>query len=212
MDNAGYMQIAQSAFSIYSSLRSVKDAKKQADAMLKQAARNREVSTQNTARLLQGRVAEIARLQETLVGIQGQARGFSAQIALNQGLTQNYSSSVQALQADIDRQADRAKQRALRNQEQYDLTLNQRIQAEAQSLIDGTPQIQANIDYSQGFAQAINSALDIYQRSETRNTNPFWRRNDTQLYGKSSGKSFSAGMQGKPTYGSVDLSAALGLK
>ena len=212
MDNAGYMQIAQSAFSIYSSLRSVKDAEKQADAMLKQAARNREVSTQNTARLLQGRVAEIARLQETLVGIQGQARGFSAQIALNQGLTQNYSSSVQALQADIDRQADRAKQRALRNQEQYDLNLNQRIQAEAQSLVDGTPQIQANVDYSQGFAQAINSALDIYQRSETRNTNPFWRRNDTQLYGKSSGKSFVAAMQGKPTYGSVDLSAALGLK
>ena len=211
MDAIGYAGIAQAGLSIFSSLNGIKDAKRQAEAMLKQAARNREVSTQNTARLLQGRVAELARLQETLVSIQGQASGFQAQITLNQGLTQNYSSSVQALQADIDRQADRAKQRALRNQEQYDLTLNQKVQAEAQSLIDGTPQMQSTADYASVLSAGINSALDLYARYDAqKGMQKGLQAKPNQLYGKATAGFQKAALKGS-TYGSVNLSAALGL-
>ena len=208
MDAIGYAGIAQAGLSIFSSLNGIKDAKRQAEAMLKQAARNREVSTQNTARLLQGRVAELARLQETLVSIQGQASGFQAQIALNQGLTQNYSSSVQALQADIDRQADRAKQRALRNQEQYDLTLNQKVEAEAQSLIDGTPQMQSTADYASVLSAGINSALDLYARYDAQKG--MQKAKPNHLYGKATAGFQKAALKDS-TYGSVNLSAALGL-
>lgn len=208
----GYAAVAQAAFSAFQSLQGIKDAKRQAQALLDSARRQREVSAANTARLVQGRVAELARLQEALQGVQFQARGFKSNIAVQQGITQNYSNSVDILQADIDRQADRAQERLYRNQEQLDIQRNQMIQAEADKLKYGTPQVNSEVDYSSSFSQALDFTLKGLQERDNP-LRPAKVQNGFTLYQHSSkfNTNFNPSFNAAAGGGAIDLSKALGI-
>lgn len=156
----GYAALAQAAVSVYQSFQSIKDAKAAAKQLAEAGRRQREASATNTARMLQERVANLGRLQDALQAVQYQANDFRSALVLNQGITQNYSNTAQILQADIDKQEDRARIRLLRNQQQADVTLNQQIQAEADSLKQSPAQIkQPTANYADGISAGINGIL-----------------------------------------------------
>lgn len=156
------IQLAQAGFSVFQSFQSIKDVKRQAQTSMENARRQREAAAANVTRINAGRVAELARLQDALTQVQFQAQGFKSQIAVQQGLTKNYSSTVQALQADIDKQAAAAKVRALRNQQQLDIQRNQQIDAINQQMLQSVPQVQSQADYASALSAGINVALEGY--------------------------------------------------
>lgn len=214
------IQLAQAGLSVFQSFQSIKDVKRQAQTSIENARRQREAAAANSARINAGRVAELARLQDALTQVQFQARGFKSQIAVQQGLTKNYSSTVQALQADIDKQAEAAKVRALRNQQQLDIQRNQQIDAINQQMLQGVPQVQTQSNYASALSASINVALEGYSQgafsaykkpaaastvvpasgTSTRNISI-----EQQLYG--AGLGFNASASG----GALNLNKVLGL-
>lgn len=205
----GYAALAQAAVSVYQSFQSIKDAKAAAKQLAEAGRRQREASATNTARMLQDRVANLGRLQDALQAVQFQANDFRSALVLNQGITQNYSNTARILQADIDKQEDRARIRLLRNQQQADVTLNQQIQAEADSLKQSPAQIkQPTVNYADGISAGINGilagfeagAFDKKPKPSNSNTNQ-----GVVLYGQSTGFN-------PQTSGSIDLSNVLNLK
>lgn len=213
------IQFAQAGLSVFQSFQSLKDVKRQAQTSVENARRQREAAAANATRINAGRVAELARLQDALMQVQFQAQGFKSQIAVQQGLTKNYSSTVQTLQADIDKQAEAAKVRALRNQQQLDIQRNQQIDAVNQQMLQSVPQVQSQADYASALSAGINVALEGYaegrfsvsKRAPTTAAAPsavYSARNipvEQQLYGASLG--FNASASG----GALNLSKALGL-
>lgn len=212
------IQLVQAGLSVFQSFQSIKDVKRQAQTSMENARRQREAAATNAARINAGRVAELARLQDALAQVQFQAQGFKGQIAVQQGLTKNYSSTVQALQADIDKQAEAAKVRALRNQQQLDIQRNQQIDAVNQQMLQSVPQVQSQTDYASALSAGINIALEGYAQgrfSASKRPTPTASatsgipvRNipvEQQLYGASLG--FNASASG----GALNLSKALGL-
>lgn len=200
----GYAALAQAAVSAYQSFQSIKDAKAAAKQLAEAGRRQREASATNTARMLQDRVAQLGRLQDALQAVRYQANDFRSALVLNQGITQNYSNTAQILQADIDKQEDRARTRLLRNQQQADVTLNQQIQAEADSLKQSPAQArQPTVNYAEGISAGINGILagfeaGAFDKKPTANQG-------VTLYGKSQGFN-------PQTSASIDLSSVLNLK
>lgn len=217
------IQFAQAGLSIFQSFQSLKDVKHQAQTSMENARRQREAAAANAARINAGRVAELARLQDALMQVQFQAQGFKSQIIVQQGLTKNYSSTVQTLQADIDKQAEAAKVRALRNQQQLDINRNQQIDAVNQQMLQSVPQVQSQADYASALSAGINVALEGYaegrfsasKRAPTTAAAPsavHSARNipiEQQLYGASLG--FDLGFNASASGGALNLSKALGL-
>ena len=210
------IQFAQAGLSTFQSFQSIKDVKRQAQVSMENARRQREVAAANVTRINAGRVAELARLQDALTQVQFQAQGFKSQIAVQQGLTKNYSSTVQALQADINKQAEAAKVRALRNQQQLDIQRNQQIDAVNQQMLQSVPQVQSQADYASALSAGINIALEGYAQGRfsaskkpvAASSAASSARNipvEQQLYGASLG--FNASASG----GALNLSKALGL-
>lgn len=206
----GYAALAQAAVSVYQSFQSIKDAKAAAKQLAETGRRQREASATNTARMLQERVANLGRLQDALQAVQYQANDFRSALVLNQGITQNYSNTAQILQADIDKQEDRARTRLLRNQQQADVTLNQQIQAEADSLKQSPAQIkQSTANYADGISAGINSILAGFEAGAfDKKPKPSNPNQGVVLYGQSSG--FNP--QPNASYGSIDLTNVLNLK
>lgn len=213
----------QAGLSIFQSFQSLKDVKRQAQTSMENARRQREAAAANTTRINAGRVAELARLQDALMQVQFQAQGFKSQIAVQQGLTKNYSHTVQALQTDIDKQAEAAKVRALRNQQQLDIQRNQQIDAVNQQMLQSVPQIQSQADYASALSEGINIALEGYvQGTFNASKKPISAstassvRNipvEGQLYGASLGfnSGFNSGSNAIASGGALNLSKALGL-
>lgn len=204
----GYAALAQAAVSVYQSFQSIKDAKAAAKQLAEAGRRQREASATNTARMLQERVANLGRLQDALQAVQYQANDFRSALVLNQGITQNYSNTAQILQADIDKQEDRARIRLLRNQQQADVTLNQQIQAEADSLKQSPAQIkEPTRNYADGISAGINGILAGFEAGAfDKKPKP---NQGVHLYGK------SYGFEPEPSannYGSIDLTNVLNLK
>lgn len=206
----GYAALAQAAVSVYQSFQSIKDAKAAAKQLAEAGRRQREASATNTARMLQERVANLGRLQDALQAVQYQANDFRSALVLNQGITQNYSNTAQILQADIDKQEDRARIRLLRNQQQADVTLNQQIQAEADSLKQSPAQIkQPTVNYADGISAGINSILAGFEAGAfDKKPKPSNPNQGVVLYGQSSGFN----VQPNVSYGSIDLTNVLNLK
>lgn len=206
----GYAALAQAAVSVYQSFQSIKDAKAAAKQLAEAGRRQREASATNTARMLQERVANLGRLQDALQAVQYQANDFRSALVLNQGITQNYSNTAQILQADIDKQEDRARIRLLRNQQQADVTLNQQIQAEADSLKQSPAQIkEPTRNYADGISAGINGILAGFEAGAfDKKPKPSSSSSTNQgimLYGQSTGFN-------PQTSGSIDLSNVLNLK
>lgn len=206
----GYAALAQAAVSVYQSFQSIKDAKAAAKQLAEAGRRQREASATNTARMLQERVANLGRLQDALQAVQYQANDFRSALVLNQGITQNYSNTAQILQADIDKQEDRARIRLLRNQQQADVTLNQQIQAEADSLKQSPAQIkQPTANYADGISAGINGILAGFEAGafdkKPKSSNP---NQGVVRYGQSSGFN----VQPNASYDSIDLTNVLNLK
>lgn len=203
----GYAALAQAAVSVYQSFQSIKDAKVAAKQLAEAGRRQREASATNTARMLQERVANLGRLQDALQAVQYQANDFRSALVLNQGVTQNYSNTAQILQADIDKQEDRARIRLLRNQQQADTTLNQQIQAEADSLKQSPAQIkQPTVNYADGISAGINGILAGFEAGAfDKKPKPSSTNQGIVLYGQSTGFN-------PQTSGSIDLSNVLNLK
>jgi len=203
----GYAALAQAAVSVYQSFQSIKDAKAAAKQLAEAGRRQREASATNTARMLQDRVAQLGRLQDALQAVQYQANDFRSALVLNQGITQNYSNTAQILQADIDKQEDRARIRLLRNQQQADVNLNQQIQAEADSLKQSPAQIkQPTVNYADGISAGINGILAGFEAGAfDKKPKPSGTNQGVVLYGQSTG--FNS-----QTSGSIDLSNVLNLK
>lgn len=204
----GYAALAQAAVSVYQSFQSIKDAKAAAKQLAEAGRRQREASATNTARMLQDRVANLGRLQDALQAVQFQANDFRSALVLNQGITQNYSNTARILQADIDKQEDRARIRLLRNQQQADVTLNQQIQAEADSLKQSPAQIkEPTRNYADGISAGINGILAGFEAGafdkKPKPSNP--SNQGIVLYGNST--TFNP-----QTSGSIDLSNVLNLK
>lgn len=206
----GYAALAQAAVSVYQSFQSIKDAKAAAKQLAEAGRRQREASATNTARMLQERVANLGRLQDALQAVQYQANDFRSALVLNQGITQNYSNTAQILQADIDKQEDRARIRLLRNQQQADVTLNQQIQAEADSLKQSPTQIkQPTANYADGISAGINGILAGFEAGAfDKKPKPSNPNQGVVLYGQSSGFN----VQPNASYGSIDLTNVLNLK
>lgn len=204
----GYAALAQAAVSVYQSFQSIKDAKAAAKQLAEAGRRQREASATNTARMLQERVANLGRLQDALQAVQYQANDFRSALVLNQGITQNYSNTVQILQADIDKQEDRARIRLLRNQQQADVTLNQQIQAEADSLKQSPAQIkEPTRNYADGISAGINGILAGFEAGafdKKPKASPSTNQGIV-LYGNST--TFNP-----QTSGSIDLTNVLNLK
>ena len=204
----GYAALAQAAVSVYQSFQSIKDAKAAAKQLAEVGRRQREASATNTARMLQERVANLGRLQDALQAVQYQANDFRSALVLNQGITQNYSNTAQILQADIDKQEDRARIRLLRNQQQADVTLNQQIQTEADSLKQSPAQIkEPTRNYADGICAGINGILAGFEAGAF-DKKPKASSSTNQgivLYGNST--TFNP-----QTSGSIDLSNVLNLK
>ena len=208
----GYAALAQAAVSVYQSFQSIKDAKAAAKQLAEAGRRQREASATNTARMLQDRVANLGRLQDALQAVQFQANDFRSALVLDQGITQNYSNTARILQADIDKQEDRARIRLLRNQQQADVTLNQQIQAEADSLKQSPAQIkEPTRNYADGISAGINGILAGFEAGAF-DRKPKANRG-VVLYGKSYGfdpqPSADASNGGSA---SIDLSNVLNLK
>lgn len=203
----GYAALAQAAVSVYQSFQSIKDAKAAAKQLAEAGRRQREASATNTARMLQDRVAQLGRLQDALQAVQYQANDFRSALVLNQGITQNYSNTAQILQADIDKQEDRARIRLLRNQQQADVNLNQQIQAEADSLKQSPAQIkQPTVNYADGISAGINGILAGFEAGAfDKKPKPSNPNQGVVLYGQSTGFN-------PQTSGSIDLSNVLNLK
>lgn len=203
----GYAALAQAAVSVYQSFQSIKDAKAAAKQLAEAGRRQREASATNTARMLQDRVAQLGRLQDALQAVQYQANDFRSALVLNQGITQNYSNTAQILQADIDKQEDRARTRLLRNQQQADVNLNQQIQAEADSLKQSPAQIkQPIVNYADGISAGINGILAGFEAGAfDKKPKPSNTNQDIVLYGQSTGFN-------PQTSGSIDLTNVLNLK
>lgn len=206
----GYAALAQAAVSVYQSFQSIKDAKVAAKQLAEAGRRQREASATNTARMLQERVANLGRLQDALQAVQYQANDFRSALVLNQGITQNYSNTAQILQADIDKQEDRARIRLLRNQQQADVTLNQQIQAEADSLKQSPAQIkQPTANYADAISAGINGILAGFEAGAfDKKPKPSNPNQGVVLYGQSSGFN----VQPNASYGSIDLINVLNLK
>mgnify|MGYP000178316381 CR=1 FL=1 len=203
----GYAALAQAAVSVYQSFQSIKDAKAAAKQLAEAGRRQREASATNTARMLQDRVAQLGRLQDALQAVQYQANDFRSALVLNQGITQNYSNTAQSLQADIDKQEDRARIRLLRNQQQADTTLNQQIQAEADSLKQSPAQMkQPTVNYADGISAGINGILAGFEAGAfDKKPKPSSTNQGVVLYGQST--DFNP-----QTSSSIDLSNVLNLK
>lgn len=203
----GYAALAQAAVSVYQSFQSIKDAKAAAKQLAEAGRRQREASATNTARMLQDRVAQLGRLQDALQAVQYQANDFRSALVLNQGITQNYSNTAQILQADIDKQEDRARIRLLRNQQQADVNLNQQIQAEADSLKQSPAQIkQPTVNYADGISAGINGILAGFEAGAfDKKPKPNSTNQGVVLYGQSTGFN-------PQTSGSIDLTNVLNLK
>lgn len=203
----GYAALAQAAVSVYQSFQSIKDAKAAAKQLAEAGRRQREASATNTARMLQDRVAQLGRLQDALQAVQYQANDFRSALVLNQGITQNYSNTAQILQADIDKQEDRARIRLLRNQQQADVNLNQQIQAEADSLKQSPAQIkQPTVNYADGISAGINGILAGFEAGAfDKKPKPSDTNQGIVLYGRSTGFN-------PQTSGSIDLTNVLNLK
>nr|DAP28356.1 MAG TPA: hypothetical protein [Caudoviricetes sp.] len=203
----GYAALAQAAVSVYQSFQSIKDAKAAAKQLAEAGRRQREASATNTARMLQDRVAQLGRLQDALQAVQYQANDFRSALVLNQGITQNYSNTAQILQADIDKQEDRARIRLLRNQQQADVNLNQQIQAEADSLKQSPAQIkQPTVNYADGISAGINGILAGFEAGAfDKKPKPNPSNQGIVLYGNSTGFT-------PQTSGSIDLTNVLNLK
>lgn len=203
----GYAALAQAAVSVYQSFQSIKDTKAAAKQLAEAGRRQREASATNTARMLQERVANLGRLQDALQAVQYQANDFRSALVLNQGITQNYSNTAQILQADIDKQEDRARIRLLRNQQQADTTLNQQIQAEADSLKQSPAQMrEPTVNYADGISAGINGILAGFEAGAfDKKPKPSPTNQGIVLYGQSSGFN-------PQTSGSIDLSNVLNLK
>ena len=203
----GYAALAQAAVSVYQSFQSIKDAKAAAKQLAEAGRRQREASATNTARMLQDRVANLGRLQDALQAVQFQANDFRSALVLNQGITQNYSNTARILQADIDKQEDRARIRLLRNQQQADVTLNQQIQAEADSLKQSPAQIkEPTRNYADGISAGINGILAGFEAGAfDRKPKVSQPNQGIVLYGNST--TFNP-----QTSGSIDLSNVLNLK
>lgn len=203
----GYAALAQAAVSVYQSFQSIKDAKAAAKQLAEAGRRQREASATNTARMLQDRVAQLGRLQDALQAVQYQANDFRSALVLNQGITQNYSNTAQILQADIDKQEDRARIRLLRNQQQADVNLNQQIQAEADSLKQSPAQIkQPTVNYADGISAGINGILAGFEAGAfDKKPKPSSTNQGVVLYGQSTGFN-------PQTSGSIDLTNVLNLK
>lgn len=206
----GYAALAQAAVSVYQSFQSIKDAKAAAKQLAEAGRRQREASATNTARMLQERVANLGRLQDALQAVQYQANDFRSALVLNQGITQNYSNTAQILQADIDKQEDRARIRLLRNQQQADVTLNQQIQAEADSLKQSPAQIkQPTANYADAISAGINGILAGFEAGAfDKKPKPSNPNQGVVLYGQSSGFN----VQPNASYDSIDLTNVLNLK
>lgn len=203
----GYAALAQAAVSVYQSFQSIKDAKAAAKQLAEAGRRQREASATNTARMLQDRVAQLGRLQDALQAVQYQANDFRSALVLNQGITQNYSNTAQILQADIDKQEDRARTRLLRNQQQADTTLNQQIQAEADSLKQSPAQIkQPTANYADAISAGINGILAGFEAGAfDKKPKPSDTNQGIVLYGQSTGFN-------PQTSGGIDLTNVLNLK
>lgn len=203
----GYAALAQAAVSVYQSFQSIKDAKAAAKQLAEAGRRQREASATNTARMLQDRVAQLGRLQDALQAVQYQANDFRSALVLSQGITQNYSNTAQILQADIDKQEDRARIRLLRNQQQADVNLNQQIQAEADSLKQSPAQIkQPTVNYADGISAGINGILAGFEAGAfDKKPKPNSTNQGVVLYGQSTGFN-------PQTSGSIDLTNVLNLK